>query len=275
MRFAICNELFKGWEIERVFEKAREVGYEGVEIAPFTLARSVTEIPPERRRGIREAAGRVGIEVVGLHWLLVSPEGLYINHPDDSLRERTREYFLELIEFCADLGGKVMVCGSPKQRNVLEGQSFADTFKRTVEVMRRCAERAGRLGVTLCFEPLPPAETNFINTAEQAITLVEAVDHPSFQLILDVKAMCSESKPIPQIIESSAKYLRHVHANDSNLRGPGFGAVDFAPIFRALRKIGYRGFVSVEVFDFSPDPDTIATRSFAYLEKTLREVDNG
>jgi len=94
MKIAICNELFQGWPIERVFEYGAPSGYDGVEIAPYTLADSVTEICLARRRAIRRAVENTGIEIVGLHWLLVKPEGLYINHPDDIVRIRTQEYMV-------------------------------------------------------------------------------------------------------------------------------------------------------------------------------------
>lgn len=274
MKFAICNEIFEGWEIEKVFKSARQIGYEGVEIAPLTLADSVVEISQARRADIRRSAERANIEVVGLHWLLVKPEGLYINHPNDSIRLRTKEYFIELIEFCADLGGTVMVIGSPKQRNVLENDAYEAAFRRTVEVMKECAEVAGERGVTLCIEPLSSTETNFITTAEEAIKLINAVRHPNFQLILDVKAMSGESRPPDKIIKSSAKYLRHIHANDASRKGPGLGETDFYPIFKALRRIEYRGFVSVEAFDYEPDPVTVAEKSLGYMLRKLKEVDS-
>ncbi len=73
-----------------------------------------------------------------------------------------------------------------------------------------------------------------------------------------------------QIIRSARDVLAHFHANDANRRGPGFGDTDFVPIAGALDEIGYRGFVSVEVFDFSPDPRTIASRSLEYLRRVFR-----
>ena len=124
MKIAVCNELFQGWPIAEIFEYAARIGYGGVEIAPFTVADSVRDISSGKRKEIRRTAEDLGIEIVGLHWLLVKPEGLYLNHPDPEIRRRTREYLQELIHFCADLGGKILAHGSPKQRTVQEGWDF-------------------------------------------------------------------------------------------------------------------------------------------------------
>ncbi|NCO37923.1 MAG: D-tagatose 3-epimerase [Armatimonadetes bacterium CG_4_10_14_3_um_filter_66_18] len=267
MRYAFCNEMFQGWNVKDVFQCAKDEGYEGVEVAPFTLADSVNDLSAERRREIAAQATEVGVEIIGLHWLLVKPEGLYVNHPDDELRQRTRDYFADMIHCCADLGGSVMVIGSPKQRNVLPGQTFRDTWCRTVDVLRSLVDVAAERAVTLCLEPLAGTETNFLRTSYEARHMVEEIDHPNLRLHLDVKAMSSEGRPVEDVIRENADVAGHFHANDANLRGPGFGDVDFVPIFQALTECGYSGWVSVEVFDFKPDPVTIARASMQYMKK--------
>jgi sugar phosphate isomerase/epimerase len=269
MKFAICNEIYQGWKIEDTFAHAAKVGYDAVEIAPFTLANSVTDISAAERRRIRDAAARNQIAIAGLHWLLVKPEGLYVNHTDAAIRERTAKYFVELVDCCADLGGTVMVIGSPKQRNVLPGVSPQQAWDWATATFHDAAKRAAERGVTLCFEPLSPAETNFINTAAEAIRFAQQFRSPNFKIILDVKAMCSESKPIQQIIRESWPNFGHFHVNDKNLKGPGFGDVDYKPIAAALKEVGYNGYASVEVFQFEEGADVIATKSLAYLKKTF------
>jgi sugar phosphate isomerase/epimerase len=269
MNFAICNEIFRDWKIEDVFGHAAKLGYSAVEIAPFTLADSVTDISPAERRRIREAAERSKIQIAGIHWVLVKPEGLYINHPDRSIRDRTARYFCELVDFCADLGGKIMVVGSPKQRNVMPEVSPEQAREWAANTFRDSVAQAEQRQVTVCFEPLAPVETNFINTAREAIEFVRRLPSTRFQIILDVKAMCSESKPIPQIIRESWPHFAHFHANDKNLKGPGFGEVDFKPIAAALKEVGYSGFVSVEVFNFDEGAESIAGRSLEYLRRVF------
>ncbi len=266
MKFAICNEIFQGWKLEDTLACAARLGYNGVEVAPFTLANSVTDVSASERQALRKAAARNKIEIAGIHWVLVKPEGLHINHPDAALRERTAKYFCDLVDFCADVGGRIMVVGSPKQRNVLPNVTREQAWDWAAATFRNAVAQAEHRQVTICFEPLAPAETNFINTAAEALQFVLRVPSPRFKIILDVKAMCSESKPIPQIIRESWPNFAHFHANDRNLKGPGFGDVDFKPIARALKEVGYAGFVSVEVFSFEEGAEAIARKSLEYLK---------
>jgi len=269
MKFGICNEIFQNWKIEDAMAFAKKAGYDGIEIAPFTLAKYVTEIPAAERLRIREEAARIGLEISGIHWVLVQAEGMYLNHPDAAIRGRTADYFCELVKFCADLGGKIIVVGSPKQRNVMDGVSFEQAWQWATETFRDAVKLAESGGITICFEPLAPAETNFVNTAGEGIRFAQQFNSPAMKIILDVKAMCSEAKAIPQIIAESRGDFAYFHANDRNLKGPGFGDVDFHPIAAALRAANYDGYVSVEVFKFEEGAETIATKSIDYLKQVF------
>ena len=265
MKYAICNELFEGWDFARVCEFVKSVGYDGLEVAPFTLAPRITDIDAERRAELRRQAEAAGVRIIGLHWLLAGTEGFYLTSPDAAIRERTSGYLVALAEATRDLGGDLMVFGSPKQRSLLPGVNWQQAFDFAATTFRRAMPGIAAAGVRLCMEPLGPSETDFINTAAEGARLMEAVAHPNFVLHLDVKAMSSETAPITDIIRQYAPKTGHFHANDPNRRGPGFGEVDFVPIFRALDESGYDGWVSVEVFDYSPDPKTIASKSIEYM----------
>jgi sugar phosphate isomerase/epimerase len=269
VKFAICNEIFQGWSLEKTFEFIGKTGYDAVEIAPFTIAKSVTEISPPQRGAIKALAKKSGIAISGIHWVLVQTEGLHLTHPDAQVRARTAKYFCDLVDFCADLGGERIVVGSPKQRNLENGVSLEQGWEWATAVFRDAVMRAEQRGVTICFEPLAPSETNFINTAAQAIEFVQQLHTPHFKIILDVKAMCSEEKSIPQIIRESWPNFAYFHANDRNLKGPGFGDVDFKPIAAALKEVGYHGYVSVEVFKFDEGPEVIATKSLENLRNAF------
>jgi sugar phosphate isomerase/epimerase len=268
MRFAICNETWQGWAFDRTCAAIAQVGYEGVEVAPFTLADDPRTLTEAQAQAFGSQARAEGLEVTGLHWLLVKPPGFHLNTPDDAVRASTVAFAQHLARLCAAMGGQVMVWGSPKQRNLEPEWTWDDAAKRAADVYHQICEVAGPLGVTLALEPLGRRETNFMNTAAETIRIIELTDHPACRLHLDVKAMSDEPTSIPEIIRASQAHTAYFHANDPNLRGPGMGDVVFEPIFDALKETAYSGWVSVEVFDYTPDADSIARESLAYLRKT-------
>lgn len=265
MRYAICNETFGGWEHARVCGRAAELGYTGLEVAPFTLAPLITDVSAARRAELRQQAEAAGVRIIGLHWLLAKTEGFHLTSADPAVRKRTGEYLADLARATADLGGDLLVLGSPVQRKLPAGVTKAAGADLAADTLSHCLPSLDEAGVTVCLEPLTPAETDFLNTAAEAVELMRRLAHPRVRLHLDVKAMSAEPEPTPAVIRANAADLHHFHANDPNLRGPGFGDTDFRPIFAALRDVNYDGWVSVEVFDYSPDPDTIARESIRYM----------
>jgi sugar phosphate isomerase/epimerase len=278
MKISICNELFEGWDIATVFDYAAQLGYDAVELAPFTLGETAADISAAERKRIRKAAEKAGIEIAGLHWLLVKPKGMYINHPDADIRKSTQNYLKELIDLCGDLGGKVLVHGSPQQRNVKEKWDPAETRRLALETFQICAEAAQSRDVFYCLEALTTADTNFINTIDEALQMVDEIGHPNFQTMLDCRSIHASAKAeLPRVLETALETgkLKHVHVNDPNGRGPGFGDLQFTPLLKILHEADYQGYISVEVFDFAPDPQTIAGRSMGYLHGILESLGAG
>ena len=268
MRYAICNETFGDWPLAKACECAASCGYTGLEIAPFTLATLATDVPAPARAEIRRTLDAAGLDCVGLHWLLAKTEGFHVTHPDPAVRSRTVAYLGELARLCSDLGGRVLVFGSPKQRSLLPGVSHKQATDHLHEVFSRLVPVLESTSTVVALEPLSPVETDVLTTAAETCRLIERIGSPHVRLHLDVKAMASEPLTIPQIIHASARHLEHFHANDVNLQGPGFGDVDFVPIFRALAEVGYPGWVSVEVFDYTPGVERLARESIEYMLRT-------
>ncbi|MFM8892804.1 MAG: sugar phosphate isomerase/epimerase family protein [Planctomycetia bacterium] len=266
MRYAICNETFQDWPLAKACECAAACGYEGLEVAPFTLARLATDLSAAVRAGVRRTIEQAGLECIGLHWLLAKTEGFHVTHPDAEVRRRTVAYFESLARLCRDLGGRILVFGSPHQRSLLPGVSPEAAMERLEEVFTRLVPALEATDTVLALEPLSPAETDVLNTAAETCGLIDRIGSPHVRLHLDVKAMSSEEDAIPEIIAASARHLAHFHANDANLQGPGFGAIDYAPIFTALDGAGYDGWVSVEVFDYAPGVERLARDSIAYMK---------
>jgi sugar phosphate isomerase/epimerase len=269
-KYAICNETFDAWPFEKAFAFAAECGYQGIEIAPFTIAQYATDISAARRAEVRRQAERAKLEIIGLHWLLAKTKGFHLTSPDAEVRRRTAAYFGELARLCADLGGKIMVLGSPQQRNLAPGVTKEQGMKYAAGVLRAVAPALEKTGVVVAIEPLGLVETNFLTSAADAVELIELVDLPRCRLHLDCKAMAAESTPIAELIRKNRQWMVHFHANDPNRQGPGFGELDFVPILKALRQIDYRGWVSVEVFDDTPGIERLARESIAYLRRCER-----
>jgi len=274
MRIALCNEVLGGMALERQCEYAAALGYDGLEIAPFTLSTSPEKISTADAAKIRATVEASGLVVTGLHWLLVKPEGLSLTGPDAAVRSRTLAVMTHLIGLCAELGGAVLVHGSPKQRQIAPGETHAIARARLQDALVQVALAAARVGVIYCIEPLSRRETELVNTIAEAAELVRSIDHPNLRTMIDCSAAgLTETSSIPSLIERwlPTGLIAHVQVNDPNRRGPGQGDMQFAPILAALKRHGYDGTVAVEPFDYSPDGPGVAAFSAGYL-RGLREA---
>src|SRR5262245_19294566 len=280
MKFALCNEVLQPLPFRRQCEVAAQLGYDALEVAPFTLADDPTTIGDAHASAFRRMAEDAGVAISGLHWLLVAPSGLSIVSADASVRRRTVAVMERLIELCASMGGRYLVHGSPKQRSVPAGESIAVARSRAVECLTRAARRAQDCGVTYCIEPLAPRETDFINTVAEAATIVDEIASPALKTMID----CSdggqaEREPVDALMARwiPTGRIAHVQVNDPNRRGPGQGEMAFAPIIATLVRMQaeghYRGLVAVEPFDYVPDGIGAAARAIGYLKGLVEAME--
>jgi D-psicose/D-tagatose/L-ribulose 3-epimerase len=272
MRIALCNEVLAGMPLERQCEYASRLGYDGLEIAPFTLGASPEKISTAKAAKIRATVEASGLVVTGLHWLLVKPEGLSLTDPDAAVRARTLEVMIRLTGLCAELGGAVLVHGSPKQRQIAPGDTYAVALARLRDALAQVALAAARVGVIYCIEPLSRKETALVNTIAEAAELVRSIDHPNLKTMIDCSAAgLTETDSIPALIDRwlPTGLIAHLQVNDPNRRGPGQGDMKFAPILAALKRHHYAGVIAVEPFDYSPDGPAAAAFAAGYLRGLL------
>ena len=273
MKFCICNEIFQQWPLRDQFEAAADMGFEAIEIAPFTIDNSVRNITAETRSHIRELSAEFGVEVAGIHWLLAATAGYHVSDPDAQVRRRTVEYFQDLVRFGLDIGARLEVVGSPQQRSVQPGVTHEQAWAWFKEAMTACAQVPGAENFIICIEPLAPVtNNNFIVHAEEARRMVGEIDLPNVKVILDCYSGTQVEEDFPAEIRNTGPMLGHFHCNDNNERAPGWGETDFVPIMRALLDIGYSGYCSIEVFDFEPDPIQHASRGLATLKQALEQA---
>lgn len=276
MRYAMCNEAFEGRPFGEVCRFLRSLGYEGIEIAPFTLAADPLDVSPPQRREYREIMASEGIAFAGLHWLLVTPKPVHVTTPDRALRDESWLYVRHLVDLCADLGENgVMVFGSPKQRSATGGLTAAEATRNFVDGLAGVAPHAQERGVTLLMEALPHSQSDVVHTLEEAVAVVREIDSPAVRTMFDSHNAEDETEPHDKLIERYFDLIRHVHVNEMDGRHPGTGNYDFVRIFRMLRRLDYRGWISLEAFDFEVGGETIASETIAYLkrqeEKTQEE----
>jgi len=276
MRIALCNEVIAPMSFPAQCEYAAKLGYDGLEIAPYTLSEEPHRMGAARIAAARAAAEDAGIVVTGLHWLLVKPAGLSISTKDDAVRQRTVDVMLALIDTCAELGGKYLVHGSPQQRRVEAGETRAAAMARAQASFAAIAERAQKAGVVYCIEALSAESTPLINTLEEAARMVHQIGSASVRTMLDCSAAGRmEKEPLGALLERwlPKGVIAHVQVNDRNRRGPGQGEQRFAPVFASLKKHGYGGDVAVEPFDYVPDGPGAAARAIGYIRGILEALD--
>jgi D-psicose/D-tagatose/L-ribulose 3-epimerase len=272
MRISLCNEVIGELPFARQCEVAAALGYDGLEIAPVTLTDDPTTLTATQIAAWRRAAGDAGIAITGLHYLMRAPAGLSITSRDATQRRRSIEVMRALCGLCAELGGNILVHGSPDQRKLDAGDEETGR-KRGVECFAAVADAAQNAGVTYCIEPLAHAQTAFVNTVAEAAAIVRQIDNPALRTMIDCSAAgLAEAEPVDALVRRwlPTGLIAHVHFNDPNRRGPGEGDLAFGPILAALRECGYPGNASIEPFDYKPDGPTCAARGIGYIRGILQ-----
>ena len=275
VRLSLCNEVLAPMPFERQCEFAAALGYQGLEVAPFTLGDDALALTGAQRTALRRAASDAGIVVSGLHWLLAQPPGLSITTADPATRQRTLDMLHGLVDLCAELGGQILVHGSPAQRRLPAAADAAEARARAIDTFAEVAEHAQRAGLTYCVEALAPPEADFIQTIDEAAAIVREVGNPALRTMLDCCAAARAEQLSPnELLEQwlPTGLLAHVQVNDANLRGPGQGTLQFRPLLATLRKHRYDGWVAVEPFDYVPDGPACAARAIGYLQGAMEQA---
>jgi D-psicose/D-tagatose/L-ribulose 3-epimerase len=272
-RQAICNEAFEKFAFADACRAIRKAGYDGIEIAPFTLAEDPATIPASKRREYRSIMESEDLRFVGLHWLMVSPKGLHVTTPDAALRAKSWQHIGNLIDLCADLGpGGVMVFGSPNQRASTGGLSREQATRNYVHGLAGVAPHAVERGVTILVEALPVGQCDVVQTLDEAAAIVREIDSPGVRTMFDSHNAIDEAEPHHVLLDRYYDLIRHVHVNELDGRHCGTGSYDFKPILNVLRRHSYPGWVSLEAFDFSFGAETLAVDSLRYLRSEIARL---
>lgn len=269
-RFSVCNEVFEKTPFADSCAAIRTYGYDGIEIAPFTLAEQPSDISAAQRAEYRRTITDHELVFVGLHWLMVSPKGLHVTTPNLEVRAKSWEHIRRLIDLCADLGdGGVLVFGSPHQRSSTGGMTPAEATRVFTQELAQIAPLAESRNVRILVEALPHNQCDIINRLADAVAIVEQINSPAVRTMFDSHNAIDETEPHPELIRRYWKYIEHIHVNELDGREPGTGDYDFQSLMNTLDALHYRGWVSLEVFDFSRGAETITRGAIEHLRRSL------
>lgn len=245
MKLAVSNIAWQHNEFEDHLKLLRELGCDGVEIAPSCIWKEPADIGEDEVKSLAETVSKYNLAIPAFHALLFTRPDLYF-FGEESVRHQTISYLKKLIRLAGILSVKVLVYGSPSSRKVGD-KPYDRCYEIAIESFRELSKEAERFDTVFCIEPLGASESDFIRTADEGYMLVRDVDHPNFGLHLDAKAMIDAGENFDIVFEKYAPILRHFHVGDPGLAPPGYMGVDHSPIGRALAKTTYDGFISIEM----------------------------
>ena len=278
-RISVCNELYEKTPLAEQCRSIKAAGWDGIEVAPFTLKTDATTLPAAARLEARDVIQSEGLDFVGLHWLTVGPEGLHVTTPDQATRQKSWEYVRGLVDLCADLrpadqdSGGVMVFGSPGQRKTVDGATRQEATRNYVDGVRSIVSHLEARGVTLLVEALPIEQCDVIQTLDEAAGIVDEIGSPNVQTMFDSHNAINEVEPHADLVRKHWDKIRHIHINelDGSYPRPG-GGYDFKPVLQVAKDNSYERWVSMEVFDFTPGAERIVNESIAYLRDEVAQL---
>jgi D-psicose/D-tagatose/L-ribulose 3-epimerase len=228
-----------------VLESLKGMGYDGVEVPIFDLDQS-------RWKRWAERLDDLGLERTAN--TVIAPEHNPVSG-EPAVRKAAFEHMQRVVDACAAAGSSIL-CG-PHQvaLGVFTGRGATDDeWKRSVEHLRKVAEYAEGLGVVLAEEVVNRFEIYHLNVLDQAIRLVDQVDHPNCRIHLDTFHAHIEEKDPAAAIRRAGQRIAHVHVSENDRGVPGSGSVAWDATFDALRDVGYDGWLTVEAFgNFLPN----------------------
>lgn len=274
MKYSVCNWLFGELDFEKSCIKIAKHGFQGVEIAPFTLFDDPQDIGEKKILEIEVALKQAGLKFVGFHAIFFGPGNFHITSQDSVVRQRSWDRLTRLVDLVGILGGGVLVLGSPKQRRAI-GIPPEKAVGYIKEGLSKIAPYAAERKATILVEALPSKDTNVINTLEESRELIQDINKPGISGMFDFHNCADETRSWSELIEHYFDIIQHVHLNEVNESYPGTGNSDFTPAFMKLAEKRYTGWISLEIFHQPEDPDFVLSKTMQFIvgmEKRIRSA---
>ncbi|WP_101876724.1 sugar phosphate isomerase/epimerase family protein [Lachnoclostridium edouardi] len=247
-------------DIERSFERLKETGYEGAEL----MVCNPKSFDWEK---IRELSQKYKLEIPMIcTGEVFGQDGLTFSDTDNKRRDEAILRAMAAVDLAQFLGAQINV--GRLRGGYMFGQDDKECIARSVDGLSQVASYAGEKKVYMALEPVNPIASNFINTTQEGLEMLEIIKKPYCSLMLDSNHMfISDLNMFYSIRQAKGKFT-YVHLADSNRLYPGNCKLDFSTFIQTLKETGYDGWVSVEVFQ-RPDQDTALEKSFEYLNRLI------
>jgi sugar phosphate isomerase/epimerase len=278
LRLAFSTNAYMRFSVEDALTRLRGIGYGGVELMADVPHAWPAGLLPERKRAIRDTLDRHDLAISNINAFMMNavadPRQPYWHpswiEPDLHYRRIRIEHTRRALTLAKELGAPNITTepGGP----LAPGTSFEQGLDDFVRELRPVVEHAEREGVMLLVEPEPGL---LIESADQYLAFAERISSPMLGLNFDIGHMYCVGEDPADSVRKLARHIRHVHLEDIAATRvhqhliPGDGAIDFAATLSALREIGYRGWVTIELYPYIEDPDRAAATAYARIAPML------
>jgi sugar phosphate isomerase/epimerase len=281
MRLAFSTNAYLHFPFREAVTRLARLGYAGVEIMADVPHAWPAFLLEEQKQGLREALADNGLAISNVNAFMMhainDPRQRYWHpswiEPDRHYRQIRIDHTRRALTLARELGAPNITTepGGP----VGPGESWNAALKLFVEMLKPVAEHAANEGVLLLVEPEPGL---LIERADQFLEFMQHLDSPAVGMNFDIgHAYCVADDPAATILRM-APYIRHFHLEDiaaSRVHQhlvPGEGVIDFAAVFRAIQKIGYDGWITIELYPYADDPDTAARLALERVREILARL---
>lgn len=246
MRLAVSNVAWDAGEDDAIVTILKRHRVAGVEVAPTKVWNHPTQIAEPDVTAYRRWWEERDLEIVALQSLLFGQQGFEL-FSGPQVRARMFDHLTSIIRLGGWLGARALVFGSPASR-VLHGMDRSQALEVAAEFFGRLADVAERHGTTICLEANPAVYgSEFAQTTAEAIDVVRRVGRPGFALQLDTGSLALTGETDDRTIEQAFELIGHVHVSEPHLAPIGAATVDHQPIAATLKRLGYDGWVSLEM----------------------------
>ncbi len=225
-------------------DKVAQLGFDILEVNAGTIA----EMTLYERRSLKAYADDRNI--ILSHCIGLPPEH-DVASEDRHVRENGIAYLQKIARAIGDMGGGNLggiIYGSWPTTPPKGDMDKRPYLERSVASMKEAIKAAEDNDVIFSMEVVNRFEQFLLNTCDEAIAYVEAIESPNAKIMLDTFHMNIEEDFIGAAIQKAGSKLGHLHVGENNRMPPGYGHIPWTEVGDALRKIDYAGYVVMEPF---------------------------